>query len=139
MKGYTEASIKKVMTKIQQYEPRLAGVDMDTIKEEINLKCNGDLKNAINQLYLHSLRGGIIKSSKVRKVKSGPGTQYSQASFGSQMILEESQDKIALKDREFTLFHTLGKFLYNKSNNLSFMSNDFRSGPSNKTTQTNDR
>ncbi len=118
MKGYSEAAIKKVISKIQSYEPRLAYLDMDTIRDEINLKSNGDLKNAINQLYLYSLRGGNTRSSKPRKIKSLMATQYSQSSLSSQANSEESQDKT--KDREFTLFHTLGKFLYNKSKRVIF-------------------
>jgi len=89
-------------------------VDIETIKDEISLKSNGDLKGAINQLYLYSLKGGSRMNNKPRKIKSLAGTQYSQSSWESQSgTIDDSQEKT--KDREFTLFHTLGKFLYNKS------------------------
>lgn len=83
------------------------------MKEDIALKCNGDLKQALNQLYLMSLSVKGRKGERVfRKIK-GIATQNSQKIIASQNTNQE--EVTHFKDREFNLFHTLGKFLYNKS------------------------
>lgn len=85
------------------------------------MRCHGDLKQALNQLYLISLKykDPANKERKIKKLKSATSTQTfgSQFSMGSENSRNfENSESSCFKDREFSLFHTLGKFLYNKSN-----------------------
>ena len=95
--------------------------DIDSLREDIALRCHGDLKQALNQLYLISLKykDPANKEKKIKRLKSGTSTQTLGSQFS--MINEnsltfENSASSCFKDREFSLFHTLGKFLYNKSN-----------------------
>lgn len=115
LKQYTDASIKKAIKEVCIKEPVLQRCDSDGLKEELALRCNGDLKQALNQLYLYSLK---YKNTgrKIRKLKSATSTQSSQRGFNSENSCEfDTIETPHFKDREFNLFHTLGKFLYNKS------------------------
>ena len=120
LKPYSDACIKKALTKIFDKEPILQRCDSNSLKEEIVLKCNGDLKQALNQMYLISLsiKNGSMKNSRsYKKVKSVTSTQQSQRAplMHSDSNQSDTSEVTRFKDREFSLFHTLGKFLYNKS------------------------
>lgn len=115
LRPYSDPNIKKVIQKIYNRESKLSStVSFDTIKDDIILKSNGDLKSAINQLYIYTLRMPNAHRSKSKKPSLYSITQFSQNSYSNESMGEE-EDSGNRKDREFTLFHTLGKFLYNKS------------------------
>jgi len=117
LKPYTDAMMKKAIKEVCNKEPKLQRCNSDSLKEDLTLRCNGDLKQALNQLYLHSLkyRNLAYRDRKIRKLKSSTSTQSSDKNFGSENSGDgEGSQMGQVKDREFNLFHTLGKFLYNK-------------------------
>jgi hypothetical protein len=57
---------------------------METVYRDIVLKCNGDLKNAINQLYIYSLR----PPSQSSKSKKKPSQMFTQSSFSMESVPE---------------------------------------------------
>jgi DNA polymerase III delta prime subunit len=116
LKPYSETSVKKVIQKVYYKESKLLSFSLDTLKLEISLKSNGDMKSAINQLYMYTYKhyGGVKSKSNKQAIYSI--SQFSQTSCSNDSICEEEEGIASTKDREFTLFHTLGKFLYNKSN-----------------------
>jgi len=117
LKCYTDAAMKKAIKEVCSKEPRLQRCNSDTLKEDLTLRCNGDLKQALNQLYLHSLKYKNLayRDRKIRKLKSSTSTQSSDKNFSENSGDGENSQMAQVKDREFNLFHTLGKFLYNKS------------------------
>lgn len=120
LKPYSDACLRKALSKIFEREPAFQRCDSNSLKEEIVLKCNGDLKQALNQMYLMSLsiKNASIKTTNrsIKKVRSVTSTQQSQKNLvHSDSNQSDTSDVVRFKDREFSLFHTLGKFLYNKS------------------------
>ncbi|EWS74252.1 rad17 cell cycle checkpoint protein (macronuclear) [Tetrahymena thermophila SB210] len=78
----------------------LSGYQRNEIIQDIVNTANGDLSNALNQLRMASY-SKIPSSLSIKNKKKGENQK-------------EANKKEKQKDNEFTIFHTIGKFLYNK-------------------------
>ena len=105
----TEKGIDKALKHIAECEDLCLS---DAQLLEIRAQCNKDLRNAIVTLQFLAAGKTLAKQSQTSKRRRG-------------RVLEESEDDLSQrtkpeglvlqKDNPFTIFHALGKFLYNKS------------------------
>ncbi|KAL4504509.1 hypothetical protein ABPG72_009955 [Tetrahymena utriculariae] len=77
-----------------------SGYQRNEIVQDIVTTANGDISNALNQLRMASY-SKIPSSISIKNKKKGDNQK-------------EANKKEKQKDNEFTIFHTIGKFLYNK-------------------------
>ncbi len=95
---------------------------------EIKNQCNKDIRNALVTLQFKAAgRGvGLASQASAKRVKAnnmkiiaeeGEDQEYDQI-FKSDKKKQDYQI-IMMKDNPYTIFHALGKFLYNKSKLLS--------------------
>ena len=114
---------------------------------DIRNQCNKDLRNAIITLQFMAAgrtMEGLLQSqhSVQRKVKGkkivhesdedDEFMQFMTSKKGATSkggINAEQAKLVMMKDNPYTIFHALGKFLYNKSNLQSFIYIRFRNQP----------
>ncbi len=131
----TEKSIDKVLKIVAEGEELCMG---DGQLVDIRNQCNKDLRNAIITLQFmaagrtmegllhsqHSVQRKVLKSKRTAVVQESDEDdefmQFMTSKKGNTSKADPSGDQaklILMKDNPFTIFHALGKFLYNKSNN----------------------
>ncbi len=76
----------------------------ERVRKEIILTANGDIRNALNQLWLYSL-------GTEKQVEKSLSQKFSERTISQQ---QREEDQSRQKDNQFTIFHTIGKFMYNK-------------------------
>lgn len=124
----TERSIDKVLRTIAESE-ELCLSEGQLL--DIRNQCNKDLRNAIVTMqFLAAGKSAAMVQSQVsersKRVKGNNRTkiiaeedEFEAFMLGSLKTKEVDNKLVLMKDNPYTIFHALGKFLYNKSNYLS--------------------
>jgi len=138
-----ETSMRKVLENIKIKE----NLDIDDgAMSQIVLSSGGDIRNAINtlQFYVDPSKEQPKKAKKgkekeIKGVKGGKGTKQKKKKIDEQINLEEEVKDHSIsygRDFSLSLFHALGKILYNKRRIVTEyyeceMNHNFREIPAN--------